>query len=93
MRQNSYTLKHIINLSNFKIYDLHENKKLPFEHFLFVRSGKLANRVQMNGDSSPGAPEGKIITGFNANKHILLPIPLSEILMNKDAELTQNSGY
>jgi hypothetical protein len=62
-----------------------ENRRMTL-----VRTGKLADRVQMNGDSSP---VGKVITGFDANKHILLPIPLSEILMNKDAELTQNSGY
>jgi hypothetical protein len=62
-----------------------ENRRMTL-----VRTGKLADRVPMNGDSSP---VGKVITGFNANKHILLPIPLSEIIMNKDAELTQNSGY
>jgi hypothetical protein len=62
-----------------------ENRRMTL-----VRTGKLADRVPMNGDSSP---TDKVITGFNANKHILLPIPLSEIIMNKDAELTQNPGY
>ena len=62
-----------------------ENRRMTL-----VRSGKLANRVPMNGDTSP---VGKVITGFDANKHILLPIPLSEMQMNKDAELKQNPGY
>lgn len=62
-----------------------ENRRMTL-----VRTGKLADRVSMNGDTSP---TGKVITGFNAQKHILLPIPLSEIQMNKDAELKQNPGY
>ena len=37
--------------------------------------------------------ESKKITGFDASKHILLPIPLSEIQLNKDADLQQNPGY
>ncbi|MDR2804941.1 MAG: RagB/SusD family nutrient uptake outer membrane protein [Dysgonamonadaceae bacterium] len=62
-----------------------ENRRMTL-----VRTGKLADRVPMNGDTSP---VGKIITGFDASKHVLLPIPLSEIQMNKDAELKQNPGY
>jgi hypothetical protein len=62
-----------------------ENRRMTL-----VRTGKLADRVPMNGDTSP---EGKVITGFDASKHILLPIPLSEIQMNKDADLGQNPGY
>ncbi|MDR2496212.1 MAG: RagB/SusD family nutrient uptake outer membrane protein [Tannerellaceae bacterium] len=62
-----------------------ENRRMTL-----VRTGKLADRIPMNGDTSP---TGKVITGFDANKHILLPIPLSEIQMNKDAELKQNPGY
>lgn len=65
-----------------------ENRRMTL-----VRTGKLADRVPMNGDASPGAPDNKIITGFDASKHILLPIPLSEIQLNKDAELKQNPGY
>jgi hypothetical protein len=52
----------------------------------------FAARVAKNGDAEPGAPAGKIITGFDKNKHTLLPIPLSEIQLNKDAELVQNPG-
>lgn len=37
--------------------------------------------------------ESKKITGFDASKHTLLPIPLSEIQLNKDADLQQNPGY
>jgi hypothetical protein len=62
-----------------------ENRRMTL-----VRTGKLADRVPMNGDASP---TGKVITGFDASKHILLPIPLSEIQLNKDAELKQNPGY
>jgi len=62
-----------------------ENRRMTL-----VRTKKLADRIPMNGDTSPA---GKVITGFDANKNILLPIPLSEIQMNKDAELKQNPGY
>ena len=37
--------------------------------------------------------ESKAISGFDASKHTLLPIPLSEIQLNKDADLGQNPGY
>jgi hypothetical protein len=62
-----------------------ENRRMTL-----VRTGKLADRIPMNGDTSPA---DKVITGFDASKHILLPIPLSEIQMNKDAELEQNPDY
>jgi hypothetical protein len=62
-----------------------ENRRMTL-----VRTGKLADRVPMNGDTSPA---GKVTTGFDAGKHILLPVPLSEIQLNKDAELKQNPGY
>lgn len=62
-----------------------ENRRMTL-----VRTGKLADRVPMNGDTSP---DGKVITGFDAKKHVLLPVPLSEIQMNKDTELKQNPGY
>jgi hypothetical protein len=62
-----------------------ENRRMTL-----VRTGKLADRIPMNGDASPTE---KVITGFDATKHILLPIPLSEIQLNKDAELKQNTGY
>jgi hypothetical protein len=53
----------------------------------------FASRVAKNGDAIPGAPEGKVITGFDKAKHTLLPIPLAEIQLNKDAVLTQNPLY
>ncbi|MDR1764054.1 MAG: RagB/SusD family nutrient uptake outer membrane protein [Dysgonamonadaceae bacterium] len=59
-----------------------ENRRMTL-----LRTGKLADRIPLNTDTY------KPITGFNASKHILLPIPLSEIQRNKDAELTQNPGY
>ncbi|MDR0573887.1 MAG: RagB/SusD family nutrient uptake outer membrane protein [Tannerella sp.] len=62
-----------------------ENRRMTL-----TRTGKLADRVPMNGDASPA---DKVITGFDATKHILLPIPLSEIQLNKDVELEQNPGY
>lgn len=61
-----------------------ENRRMTL-----VRNNKLKDRIPMNGDASPA---GKIITGFS-DKNVLLPIPLSEINLNKDAELKQNPGY
>lgn len=62
-----------------------ENRRMTL-----ARTNKLADRIPMNGDTSPA---DKVITGFNASKNILLPIPLSEIQLNKNAELKQNPGY
>jgi len=61
--------------------------------FTLMRTGKLAERVQMMVKQYPETTESKSIRGFDASKHILLPIPLTEIQLNKDAELTQNPGY
>lgn len=61
--------------------------------FTLMRTGKLAERVQMMVTKYPETTESKSIRGFNAQKHILLPIPLTETQLNKDAELTQNPGY
>jgi hypothetical protein len=61
-----------------------ENRRMTL-----VRTGKLKERIALNGDSSP---TGKIITGFQ-DYNALLPIPLSEIQLNKEAELKQNPGY
>jgi putative lipoprotein len=47
----------------------------------------------LNGDVEPAAPSNKVITGFDANIHTLLPIPLTEIQLNKDGDLKQNPGY
>ena len=49
-----------------------------------VRTNTLAERIKLNGDVEPAAPSNKVITGFDANIHTLLPIPLTEIQLNKD---------
>ena len=64
-----------------------ENRRMTL-----VRTNKLADRIKLNGDVEPYAPSNKVITGFQ-NYNSLLPIPLTEIQLNKDAELTQNPGY
>ncbi len=61
--------------------------------YTLCRTGKLADRVQMIMDKWAEGTESKKITGFNASTHCLLPIPLSEIQLNKDADLQQNPGY
>ena len=61
--------------------------------YTLCRTGKLAERVKMIMDKWAETTESKKITGFDANKHCLLPIPLSEIQLNKDADLQQNPGY
>ncbi len=54
-----------------------------------VRTRKLKDRITINGDNSP---VGKFITGF-MDYNSLLPIPLNEIRLNKDANIIQNPGY
>ena len=61
--------------------------------YTLCRTGKLAERVQMIMANWAEGADNKKITGFDASKHTLLPIPLSEIQLNKDAELQQNPGY
>ena len=61
--------------------------------YTLCRTGKLAERVNMMVTQYPEGVEEKKITGFDANVHTLLPIPLSEIQLNKDAVLEQNPGY
>lgn len=61
--------------------------------YTLCRTGKLAERVQMITSKWAEGTESKKITGFDASKHTLLPIPLSEIQLNKDADLQQNPGY
>ena len=61
--------------------------------YTLCRTGKLAERVQMIMSKYAEGTPSKAISGFDANKHCLLPIPLSEIQLNKDAELQQNPGY
>ena len=55
-----------------------ENRRMTL-----MRTGTLVNRV---------VGRGLKITGISA-KHLLLPIPKSEIDLNKDAVLEQNTGY
>jgi starch-binding outer membrane protein, SusD/RagB family len=56
-----------------------ENRRMTL-----MRTGKLVERATaLNGDK---------ITGLTA-KNVLLPIPQSEIDLNKDAKLEQNDGY
>lgn len=61
--------------------------------YTLCRTGKLAERVQMMMEKWAESTENKKITGFNAATHTLLPIPLSEVQLNKDAKLEQNPGY
>ena len=65
-----------------------ENRRMTL-----VRTNTLAERIKLNGDVEPAAPSNKVITGFDANIHTLLPIPLTEIQLNKDGDLKQNPGY
>jgi hypothetical protein len=55
-----------------------ENRRMTL-----MRTGTLVNRV---------VGRGLKITGLSS-KHLLLPIPKSEIDLNKDAVLDQNTGY
>lgn len=64
-----------------------ENRRMTL-----VRTNTLKERIELNGDKVPYAPESKVITGFQ-DFNSLLPIPLTEIQLNKDAELLQNPGY
>ncbi len=61
-----------------------ENRRMTL-----VRTAKLSDRIPMNGDTSPA---NKVITGFQAY-NVLLPVPMNEIRLNKDAVLEQNEGY
>lgn len=64
-----------------------ENRRMTL-----VRTNTLKERLERNGDKVPYAPESKVITGYQ-DFNALLPIPLTEIQLNKDAELEQNTGY
>lgn len=62
--------------------------------FTLMRTGELTNRVNMMmADKWKEVEPTKQISGYNPQKHTLLPIPLNNIQLNKDAELTQNPGY
>ncbi|TRZ41600.1 RagB/SusD family nutrient uptake outer membrane protein [Robertkochia solimangrovi] len=60
-----------------------ENRRLEL-----MRTGTLLDRVYLNDD----APENMKIEGIS-EKNLLFPIPITEIQLNKDAELEQNPGY
>ncbi len=64
-----------------------ENRRMTL-----VRTKTLKERIALNGDITPGAPENKVITGFQ-DFNALLPIPLTEIQLNNGAVLEQNPGY
>lgn len=64
-----------------------ENRRMTL-----VRTNTLKERILLNGDKVPYAPDSKVITGFQ-DHHALLPVPLTERQLNKDAELEQNPGY
>lgn len=60
-----------------------ENRRMEL-----MRTNKLIDRVDLNY----GAPEGMRVEGIReANK--LWPIPISEIQLNTEGDLTQNPGY
>lgn len=61
--------------------------------YTLVRTGTLAERWEKYHDKGPKVPENKLSTGFDPKVHILLPIPLTEIQLNKDATIEQNFGY
>lgn len=61
--------------------------------YTLVRTGTLAERWEKYHDKDPKVPENKLSTGFDPKVHILLPIPLTEIQLNKDATIEQNFGY
>lgn len=78
-----------------------ENRRMTL-----LRTQTLPERIKKNGDVCEkgvdpvtgatidvGAPSNKVITGFDPKVHILLPIPLRDIQLNKDAQLEQNPGY
>lgn len=60
-----------------------ENRRMTL-----VRTNTLKARIALNGETAPSYS----ITGFQ-DYHTLLPIPLNDIDLNKDAVLEQNPGY
>ncbi|HYC83593.1 MAG TPA: RagB/SusD family nutrient uptake outer membrane protein [Chryseosolibacter sp.] len=62
-----------------------ENRRMTL-----VRTGTLLDRVASRNATAPNA--ATMITGLTST-HLLFPIPQSEIDLNKDAELEQNTGY
>jgi starch-binding outer membrane protein, SusD/RagB family len=60
-----------------------ENRRMTL-----MRTGKLVERAKRPNAVSPLNP----LSGIE-DKHLLMPIPQSEIDLNKDAVLEQNPGY
>lgn len=60
-----------------------ENRRMEL-----MRTNKLLDRVDLNH----GAPQGMQVEGIR-EANLLFPIPISEIQLNTEAELTQNPGY
>ncbi|MFA6087709.1 RagB/SusD family nutrient uptake outer membrane protein [Mucilaginibacter sp.] len=60
-----------------------ENRRMTL-----MRTGTLVERALRLNSNDPAKP----ITGLSA-KNLLLPIPLGEIQLNKDAVIEQNPGY
>jgi hypothetical protein len=60
-----------------------ENRRMTL-----MRTGTLVERALRLNSNDPNKP----ISGLT-NTHLLLPIPLREIQLNKDADLGQNPGY
>ena len=58
-----------------------------------LRTNTLAERLEKYTDKGAGVDPGRMVSGFDSDTHLLLPIPLSEIQLNKDAKLEQNPGY
>lgn len=65
-----------------------ENRRMTL-----VRTQTLAERWEKYSDKGDKVPENKLSTGFDPDIHVLFPIPLTEIQLNKDATLEQNYGY
>jgi hypothetical protein len=64
-----------------------ENRRLTL-----VRTGQLSNRVIKYSDTGSKVPSNKLCEGYK-DYNAFLPIPLTDIQLNKDAKLEQNEGY
>jgi hypothetical protein len=64
-----------------------ENRRMTL-----MRTGTLVSRVQRTNPPNPNYPASLNVTGIQ-DKHQLMPIPQTEINLNKDAVLEQNPGY
>lgn len=68
-----------------------ENRRMTL-----MRTGKLVDRIKLHNPDVPGNPSNINISGLSileGGEKLLLPIPQTEINLNRDAELTQNLGY